>query len=92
MPGRVEAYLHSDRSTIHKGGAMIRVTSETDFGARTDDFISFSRIAAKHAYACQATSWDEVAAAYEPVEEERRKLERSLKETVTVEEIVILTL
>ena len=39
MTGRIEIYLHSDKSTFNKGGAMIRVLCVTDFAARTAEFI-----------------------------------------------------
>jgi translation elongation factor EF-Ts len=91
MTGRVEIYTHSDRSTFNKGGAMIRVMSQTDFCARTEDFISFTKIAAKYAYASSAKTWADVIAEYPSIEDARLNLERELKEKIEVEDIVILT-
>jgi len=92
MNGRIESYLHSDRTTFNKGGALVRVTAQTDFGTRTEEFISFCRLTARMAYAAQAKTWDEVVSEYPNLELSRTKLEKDLKEKVAVEEIVILNL
>jgi translation elongation factor EF-Ts len=70
---------------------MIRVMSQTDFCARTEDFISFTKIAAKYAYASSAKTWADVIAEYPSIEDARLNLERELKEKIEVEDIVILT-
>ena len=59
--GTVQAYLH------HNGrvGVLVEVDCETDFVARTDDFVTFAREVASHIAASPATRWvseDEVPA------------------------------
>lgn len=103
--GRIESYLHSDKTTPNKGGVLVKVTSDTDFGAKTDGFIAFSQKVAKMAYAFGALdtevtprklTWDGfrglAGAAGDPLEIERQELEKSLREKVTVEDIVIVLL
>lgn len=92
MTGRIESYLHSDKSTFNKGGVIVRVESQTDFAAKTDEFIDFAKLVAKRAYAAQAKTWDEIAEAFPDLEDHRVDLEKKLKERVTVSEIAILTL
>lgn len=48
--GRIETYVHSDKSTANKGGVMIKVTCKTDFAAKTDEFINFCKRIAKLSY------------------------------------------
>ena len=56
---RIESYLHSDNSTENKGGSLIELKCETDFGARTDEFKAFAKKIAQLAFgslsACEAT-------------------------------------
>jgi hypothetical protein len=44
MPGRIEAYIHSDSVTPNKGGCLVEVQCQTDFAARTDAFIGLHRL------------------------------------------------
>ena len=90
MPGRIEIYLHSDMTTPNKGGAMVRVLSETDFATRTGDFVTFTKLVALSAYAAQTTIWREIIAAFPDLEEKKNLLEHILKEKVEVKEIMIL--
>jgi translation elongation factor EF-Ts len=90
MTGRIEAYLHSDSITPNKGGAMLRVLSQTDFAARTDEFIAFSAKAARFAFAAQADTWNDVVAAFPDLEVERVALAKTLRETIAVEGICLL--
>ena len=92
MAGRIEVYVHSDAVTENKGGCIVRVTCETDFGARTEGFKAFARKVAQFAYGAQAETWEEIieTRTFPALEGERRQLEEELKERVTVEEIVIL--
>jgi translation elongation factor EF-Ts len=92
MVGRIESYLHSDKSTPNKGGAMVKVLSDTDFGAKTPEFIEFSQLVAKRSFAAQAESWDEVKNAFPEVEDERILLEKALREKIVVDKILILVL
>lgn len=101
--GRIESYIHSDKSTPNKGGVLVKVTSQTDFAAKTDEFIAFAQKVAKMAYAFGALApddagltWDELvhnagrANMGEALEQERADLSALLKETISVEAIVIL--
>jgi translation elongation factor EF-Ts len=90
MAGRVEFYVHSDKSVPNKGGAMVMVTSKTDFAARTDEFIEFTKLAAKFAFAADATTWDDIAVAFPNIEADRLKLSKEIKEPVTIDQIVVM--
>ena len=92
MVGRIETYIHSDRITANKGGALIRVQSDTDFAAKTPQFVEFAGLAAKSAFAAQAESWEDVVIAFPHVEETREALEKKLKEKIIVDRIAILVL
>lgn len=90
MTGRIEYYIHSDSTTRNKGGALICVSSQSDFAARTNDFVTFCAMAAKFAYAADAATWDDVARLYPEAETARLDLETRLHEAVLIEKIVIL--
>lgn len=92
MAGRIESYLHSDKSVPHKGGTMVAVKSQTDFAARTDEFVAFAQKVAKMAFAAQAEDWDGVVEAFPDMETERAALSKELRETVSVDQILILTI
>lgn len=92
MSGRIESYIHSDSLTASKGGCLVRVTCQTDFAARTGEFISFCRQAARHAFAAGADSWDETGRIFPDAEAARIALEASIKEKVTIGPIYILGL
>lgn len=90
--GRIETYTHSDTATSNKGGALVKVLSQTDFAARTEEFISFCRLVARLAYGAQAKTWNDITDAFPDIQVTRSNLEKQLKETITVEEILILNL
>lgn len=103
--GRIEPYIHSDSITSNKGGVLAKVLCQTDFAARTEDFIVFSMKIARLAYAfgfgaasegATSITWDEFLEAAGEVgtelEAERAVLEAKLKEKITIAEIVILIL
>lgn len=92
MAGRIETYVHSDAITENKGGCMVRVSCETDFGARTEAFKEFAKRVAQLAYGAGAETWEDVieVRTFPEMELARKDLEKKLKERVTVEEIVIL--
>ena len=48
--GRVETYIHKDDVTENKGAAIVCVTCDSDFAAKTEEFIEFSKEVAKMAY------------------------------------------
>lgn len=102
--GRIEAYIHSDNITPNKGGALIKVSCQTDFAAKTDEFVAFSKKVARMAYAFGLDiEWDDSVTAWEALveaagltgaalETERAELAKALRETVTIDEIVVLVL
>jgi translation elongation factor EF-Ts len=92
MVGRIESYTHSDSITQNKGGAMVKIECETDFAARTNHFETFSRQAAKYAYAAGEESWSAIIVAFPYMEVQRELLEKVLKEQVSISEIRILKL
>ena len=92
MVGRIETYIHSDSITPNKGGVLLCVKCDTDFAARTPEFIEFAQLAARRAYASGATQWSEAAELFPDVEEHREALSRKLREKVSVEDIRILKL
>ena len=90
--GRIESYIHSDKTTPNKGAALVRVTSDTDFAAKTPEFVDFAKNAAKLAFAAQVESWADVVLAFPHVEEERVALEKTLREKIVVDKISLLAL
>jgi translation elongation factor EF-Ts len=90
--GRIETYVHSDSITRNKGGAMVKITCDTDFAAKTETFVSFCQHIAKHAYASQCTSWDQIIELFPDDEIERIKLEKELREKIALVEVAILKL
>lgn len=92
MVGRIETYTHSDKLTPNKGGAIVRVTTDTDFATKEERFVDFCKLAAKHAYAAQAESWADVVLVFPDTEAERISVEKLLKEKIVVDKISILML
>jgi elongation factor Ts len=66
--GTVQSYIHSNG----KIGVLVEVDCETDFVARTDDFVSFARDLALHIAAAAPVAVDEDGVPAEDVERERR--------------------
>ena len=92
MVGRVETYIHSDNITAHKGGAMVRVNCDTDFGARTSEFINFSKLCALRAYASGADTYQGLIDMFPDVEVSRKEVSKALKEVIDVDMISIIYL
>ena len=90
MTGRIETYTHSDKSVPNKGGAMVRVNCVTDFAARTDQFINFSKAVAKMAFASQAATWEDLIAAYPDLEDHRIEVSDTIREKVTIDQIALM--
>lgn len=88
--GRIEAYLHSDSITPNKGGAMVKVTCDTDFAARTFEFQAFAQRVAKYAYASAAGTWLAIVAAYPEMADELESLRKTLGERVEVHTVVVM--
>jgi elongation factor Ts len=47
MAGYIACYEHSDNATKNKAAAMVKVTCQTDFAAKTEEFVSFCQRIAK---------------------------------------------
>jgi translation elongation factor EF-Ts len=90
--GRIETYIHSDATTQNKGGAMVKVTCQTDFAARTAQFIAFSRQVAQRAYGVSATTWQHVVEFWPELAAAKQELEREMKEKIEVEAIALIRL
>lgn len=95
-PGRVEVYVHSDLHTKNKGGAMVLVTSQTDFAAKTQMFIEFAKKCAKMFYAASHAhknpTWEDVVGIFPDLIEEKAALETELREKIAVVGSAILTI
>lgn len=95
-PGRVEVYVHSDLHTKNKGCAMVLVTSQTDFAARTQMFIAFAKKCAKMFYASshlhENPTWEDVVGIFPDLIEEKAALETELREKIAVVDSAILTI
>jgi translation elongation factor EF-Ts len=82
--GRIEHYIHNDAITPNKGGALVKVVCDTDFAARTPEFVQFARKVAKFAYAASAASWNDIVVVYPEMADELRELQQVLKERISV--------
>lgn len=92
MPGRVSIYQHSDMTSKGKGACAVRIRTTTDFAANTDAVDAFGRRVAMMGYGVSGTTWAELSALVPDLETERVALERELRETVTVDGMMILTI
>ncbi len=90
MAGRIASYIHSDATTPNKGGCMVEVSTETDFGARTPGLIEFADKVAKYAYGAQALTWESILAVFPELAEDLRDVSTALKEKIEVRRIVIM--
>ena len=92
MPGRIDSYIHSDSSTKNKGGCLVKVSSETDFGARTSIFIEFCKQCAVLCFGSAQSDWDGLVGVFPDIADEKEALEAELKEKVVLEEVLLLHL
>lgn len=92
MAGRIESYLHSDGMTENKGGALVCVCCDTDFGAKTPEFTEFAKFAAKRVYGFQVKKWNVLVALHPEAEERRKACEAAIGEKVTVCDISLMGL
>jgi translation elongation factor EF-Ts len=102
MAGRIETYVHSDNATRNKAAAMVRVSCQTDFGARTPEFIDFCGKVAK--FACGFQIEDPIqlmegrtfpnpeATCHSPLVDYLKEVQEQIGETVTIEEMKVMTL
>lgn len=87
MVGRIECYLHSDNSTQHKGACVVKVSTQTDFATKGDEFIEFCKECAKFAYAAQSENWCDVVEVFPFLDDKRKALIKDLKEEIVIEQI-----
>jgi translation elongation factor EF-Ts len=90
MAGRIEAYLHSDKSVPNKGGALVSAVCTTDFAARTDVFIDFVKLVAKMAFAAGASNWDEIVDMFPEIQDRCKAVSAEIREPVTFDRIVVM--
>ena len=92
MAGRIEVYMHSDGVTQNKGGAMVEVTCQTDFGAKSPEFLSFAKLAARMAYGFEAKTQQDLINLVPEVYDKKLELEKTLGEKVTIRQIARMTI
>ena len=92
MTGRIECYLHSDNITKNKGACVVKISTQTDFATKGDDFIKFCKDCAIFAYAAQSENWLDVVECFPFLIGNRDKLVKELKECIIIEEIKIFNL
>ncbi len=90
--GRIESYIHSDSLTSNKGGVIVKITCDTDFGAKTEEFIEFCKYTAKLCYAANiwgpVTDYANFLIEIDPEYLTKlQDLEKKLKENINVVEI-----
>ena len=90
MTGRVEVYVHSDKITNNKGMAAVKVSCDTDFCAKTEEFKAFTSELAKLAYGAEKDTFEDVCSVFPNIKEKLDILRDSLKENIVVEEISIM--
>lgn len=90
--GRIETYMHSDSITRNKGGCLVRVLSQTDFAAKTDQFTKFCKKAAQMLYGFKKDTWEKLLKEYPDIEQDRLNLEKELGERITVDQVLIMDL
>lgn len=90
MAGRIETYVHSDSYTANKGGCLVKVMCKSDAAANTDEFAHFCKEVAKYAYGVgEETNPFDV---FPELADLKLKLEKLLKENVSLERISIMKL
>lgn len=94
MAGRIEVYVHSDNVTKNKAAAMVRVSCQTDFAAKTEAFIAFCKDVAKYACAFQIDNPTTLfaLAAHGELPSRLEALQAEIRETVSVQEIKLMVL
>lgn len=92
MNGRIESYIHSDSITKNKGGALVKVSCDTDVAARTGGMQHFAFQVAKYAYAANSTVWAEIIELFPDLEAGRLTVQKELKEKIEVVEISVMKL
>lgn len=89
--GRVEVYVHSDEVTQNKGACIVRIQCQSEAAARTEEFKEFCEKAAMRHYAADVVGV-EVDELFPELAEERKTLEKALREQVVVTGVQVLQL
>ena len=92
MVGRIDTYVHSDKSTENKGAAIVKVSCDTDFAAKTDVFKAFTADLAKLAYGAGTEDFIKVCEIFPTVKNRFVSLKEALHESIEVVEIKIMKL
>lgn len=85
---RVGFYLHQEGL---KGGCLVKVETQTDFCARTDEVKNFATEVAKLAFGAQSEDIKEVFETFPHLLEKAEELSETVGETIVINEIRILT-
>lgn len=90
MNGRIETYTHSDASLQNKCGSIVRVTCQSEQGAKTEEFIGFCKDVAKYACSFDMDTWDKLVSIYPDIGVKKDEIQKVLKEKIQVQEIILL--
>ena len=90
MPGRVEAYTHSDESIPNKIGCLVEVTCDSDFGAKTEEFSAFCKHVAMMICGHMARNWNELVDQRPCMMQEKKEVEEKIGERVEVTRIALI--
>lgn len=90
--GRIEIYVHSDKTTQNKLAGMVKILCESDAAAKTDEFIDFAKKVAKYCVGFNVTNYLDLTDLFPQIEESRKNLQKLLKEDVRIEQIYIMRL
>lgn len=69
---------------------MVKVTCDSEAGARTNQFITFARMVARYAYASSAQSWDAMKMVYPALEQDLLRIRTVLNEHVAIDEVIVM--
>lgn len=101
MNGRIETYIHNDSLTQGKGGVIVKIGCETDFAAKTPEFIEFCKTTARLCYAIDSTrkpgepiiDYVSLIGELSPIySSDLAELKKNLKEEVVIVDVVKMTL
>ncbi len=95
MPGRIETYIHSDSVSSNKGGAIVKITCETDFLANTEVFAYFCKRVAKMAYGVSIgkgsiISWNDIIETFPALVHDLEVLQIDTKEKIELQTALVL--
>ena len=95
--GRIEPYVHSDSLTKNKGGVLVKIACETDFAAKTAEFVEFCKATARLCYAIDISGpvldYESYIMEIDPnFLIRKQELEKKLKEKIEIINIVKMTL